>query len=1322
MKEIPEDISKLTLLTNLSLSYNKLKKFPVNVIGLTALARLHFVGNELEEVPEDISKLTSLTYLNLSHNQLQEIPEGITKLTSLIILNLSRNQLKEIPDTIKNLTSLTNLSLSNNQLQEIPDAIKNLTSLTHLSLFRNQLNKIPESISQLASMTSLLLSYNKLKDMPESITKLSSLTTLRMSQNWFRKFPEIIAKLTSLTNLDLSDNGLKQIPGAISNLTLLTNLNLSRNELSEIPDAILKLSSLTNLYLSDNRIKQIPEAISNLTLLTNLNLSRNELSEIPDSISNLTLLTNLYLSRNKFREFPKVISALTLLDDLDLSGNELNTIPESVFTLTSLTNLDLSRNKLREFPKVISKLTALDNLDLSRNELSEIPDAISNLISLTNLDLSSNQMKEIPKAIFKVTSLTTLNIASNKLQDVPDTISNLTSLSDLILSDNQMKEIPRAVFNVVSLNNLRLDRNLLKEISDEISKLIYLTNLDLENNQLKEIPKSLHNLTSLKDLDLSDNKIISIQQEILKNRNVRLYDNPLEDPPMEIVEQGEEAIYQYFEEVKKGDRIPLNEVKIVLVGNGEAGKTNLIRRFFNEPFIEAHDATDGISIREDKYVIQDKEIRVHFWDFGGQEIMHSTHQFFLTRKTVYVLVLDGRKDERPEEWLGLIKTFSGDSPILVVINKIDQNVYAEVENKRLLNEKYPSIDGNFFKISCKLGTGIDELKNRLMGIIYDMPTTRSYWSKAWLNVKQYLETNSSNYISHEEFLKKCEQEGISEESQEILLEYLHNLGVLLHFDDIPVIGTKVLKAKWVTEAIYKIINSSLAESKKGFVHIENDLPQILDKNEYPVFVYPYIINLMKKFELCYSISDSSILIPDQLDKEEPDHKFEEKDSLKFLFEYKEYLSRNILVRFIVEKHKEIYQNFQWRTGVILSNTNFNAKAYIRADYSSKIIYIYVNGERKRDYFATLWDSFKKINSDYKTEINEKIPVPNTTYLITYNALLNYEKQGEYNPFIGDLDKRINVIELLDGIEDPRTRQDRLKEELKPEKYIHEQHIHFHEGDNYENIETAIIKSNIKTKEFNQTKQEGISAEQLQEILVKLIAEFNTKKNYPSTVEEKLDDLYELIDETVQSSFKNRTYFESKVLKKWLPNYNELNDLSVEYLLSAEFLFDSIYKSGGADYSPFILQYCRSIENELKKKIFEAFKTEFNTNHASDMNTFLNWDCNKANKNKRFAEAISKPDKDFMLGDMIIYLGNVNDSYFITNSPLIQEFKLFLDSNFDINALLAPAFLKNLSDMKDQFRNEAAHPNEKELDMDLTKAQQGQTFIRKILNDWIECHK
>ena len=86
------------------------------------------------------------------------------------------------------------------------------------------------------------------------------------------------------------------------------------------------------------------------------------------------------------------------------------------------------------------------------------------------------------------------------------------------------------------------------------------------------------------------------------------------------------------------------------------------------------------------------------------------HQFFLSKRSVYVLVLDGRRDERPEYWLQHIETFGGDSPVLVVLNKYDANPSFDI-NRPFLQKKYPGIIG-FYRTSCSTDYGLDEFKER----------------------------------------------------------------------------------------------------------------------------------------------------------------------------------------------------------------------------------------------------------------------------------------------------------------------------------------------------------------------------------------------------------------------------------------------------------------------------------------------------------------------------------------------------------------------------------------------------------------------------------
>jgi len=106
------------------------------------------------------------------------------------------------------------------------------------------------------------------------------------------------------------------------------------------------------------------------------------------------------------------------------------------------------------------------------------------------------------------------------------------------------------------------------------------------------------------------------------------------------------------------------------------------------------------------------------WDFGGQEIMHATHQFFLTKRSVYVLVLDARQGEiegNIHYWLQTIQSFGGDSPVLVVTNKCDVQPLSLNENG--LRRQYAPMEIGFHSVSCTTLQGVAALRDALTATI-----------------------------------------------------------------------------------------------------------------------------------------------------------------------------------------------------------------------------------------------------------------------------------------------------------------------------------------------------------------------------------------------------------------------------------------------------------------------------------------------------------------------------------------------------------------------------------------------------------------------------
>ncbi|MCI5160266.1 MAG: GTP-binding protein, partial [Candidatus Electrothrix sp. AUS1_2] len=256
--------------------------------------------------------------------------------------------------------------------------------------------------------------------------------------------------------------------------------------------------------------------------------------------------------------------------------------------------------------------------------------------------------------------------------------------TELDLSIKGLTTLPPEIGQLTKLTKLNLYDNRLRSLPPEIGQLNSLTELNLSNNEFHTLPLEVCKLTNLQRLFLLDNHLVSLPPEICKFKT-------LLSPPIEIAYKGIEVMQEYFAELEKGQQA-LNEVKILLIGDGAAGKTSLVKRLLGQPFDEHENTTHGISIRGWKPPCAGKQIRANVWDFGGQEIQHATHQFFLSKRSLYVLVLDSRKDDSTEYWLRHVETFGGDSPVLVVLNKIDSNPSFDV-NWPFLREQYPGICG-----------------------------------------------------------------------------------------------------------------------------------------------------------------------------------------------------------------------------------------------------------------------------------------------------------------------------------------------------------------------------------------------------------------------------------------------------------------------------------------------------------------------------------------------------------------------------------------------------------------------------------------------------
>ncbi|MGB5685910.1 MAG: COR domain-containing protein [Candidatus Electrothrix sp.] len=595
-----------------------------------------------------------------------------------------------------------------------------------------------------------------------------------------------------------------------------------------------------------------------------------------------------------------------------------------------------------------------------------------------------------------------------------------TGATELYLCDQGLTELPNELFQRTNLVTLFFTGNQLTNLPPEIVQLKNLTKLDLGYDQLTSLPPEIVQLSNLQVLGLSNNQLASLPPEIAqltKLKLIVLHNNPLTSPPYELAMQGMAAIREYFTSAEEGTRT-VAEVKVILVGEGASGKTSLTRCLRGENFNKNEETTHGIRIKPWQLETGDQALRCNLGDFGGQEIMHATHQFFLSRRSLYVL--DGRRDERPEYWLRYIESFGGGSPVLVVLNKYDTNPGFDL-NRPFLKKKYPFIV-DFFRTSCRTNNGIRNFRQALREELGKVPLTRNEWPASWFRAKKRLEKLNDPCISYEDCEAVCREAGVTGEiSQKVLVDFLHDLGIVIHFTEFDLADNHVLDPKWVTEAVYKIINAPSIAERNGLFR-KDDLRQILRFQEGDTYHYRwqdhgYFIELMRKFELCYELENGQVLIPDLLEVSEPSFTFDDHDALCFLLEYKDFLPPSVMPRFIVKRHQEIKDRLRWRSGVVLRHPQLDAEAVVRADSEARCIHIAVTGKERKVYLALIWLCLREINASFEgLNVSERVPLPDQPSIsVDYQSLLNNLEQNVERFVPEGSDKAYRVSELLIGI-------------------------------------------------------------------------------------------------------------------------------------------------------------------------------------------------------------------------------------------------------------------------------------------------------------------
>ncbi|PKQ66921.1 hypothetical protein BZG01_08955 [Labilibaculum manganireducens] len=626
----------------------------------------------------------------------------------------------------------------------------------------------------------------------------------------------------------------------------------------------------------------------------------------------------------------------------------LNRIEEARKYDTS--HLNLSGLQLTEIPTDISDMNFLDSIDLSFNKFVECSDMISKLYSLLSLNISNNYLQDICFDFYKEYSINEIDISSNLFYRIPYNLLQFDENKICIYFDNNpfLDSIPIEISTEGNLSYIEFYLDSLK--SQDKTKRLFETKLLIVGKG------SVGKTTLVKTLNDPEYKVKIGEENTTEGINInRLYETvyfPAHKPYYSFFND-RENLYEYDEglgnEQDKESYIYMGDISSY--GEGFSDYVDILK----EPYLEGE-------------IFVEKDIKINVWDFGGQEILYSTHQFFLTQRSLYIFVWEPRADNEEESfeyWLSIIQRLSKNCPVIIVMNKADIRIKS-IDEKNYL-DIFKNIVG-FFNISCFTKEGIQELKRQIRETISKLPHLGDRLPQTWENIREELARKELDYITFDDFKEIC---GFNEiEKVNHLSGYLNDLGDIIYFkDDIMLNNLVIINPHWLTKAIYQLIHSLQVQKNNGLFEA-NNLSKYLNDKQYPKGKHYELLSLMEKFEICFKVIGSSSLyvIPTLLKAQSPSieelDRFRISEALRYKVRYN-FLPSGLIERLICRLNNHLEDSLFWKYGAIFNSET--CRALVELNKIKKSINLYIIGEMKSHLYTIITHELNQIHIDLKLE-------------------------------------------------------------------------------------------------------------------------------------------------------------------------------------------------------------------------------------------------------------------------------------------------------------------------------------------------------------------
>jgi hypothetical protein len=455
---------------------------------------------------------------------------------------------------------------------------------------------------------------------------------------------------------------------------------------------------------------------------------------------------------------------------------------------------------------------------------------------------------------------------------------------------------------------------------------------------------------------------------------------------------------------------------------------------------------------------QDVTMELICWDFGGQDIYHATHQFFLTGRSLFVYCFEAGKDweaGKPYYWLDKITAVAPESPIVVVATKGDERSAPSLpwEDLRM---RYPQLVGEgCFTITTSAqnrkdqqGDGIEQLVNTLKLVAADkkkLPLMGETLPREWIQGMDAVARHPhDHFLKRSDFCQLLEKAGVAGDSLHTVAMLLRDLGEVLYYcedSEESLHDWVIIKPTWLTHAAARVLESADVKNHGGILTQQTMKEAWQD---YSPMMHPVLLDLLEKYDLTYRIPDDSrdqSLVVEKLPKDEPPapEAWEALEpapggvnrEMQMTFRLSS-MQAGIPTWFIARKHYYTLRK-QWLYGVYFGDNRHApqhvALVRVSTDPKTPEVRLNVRGPFPQTFFAVMKEGLEaSIRDRYPQLIKEQtIPCcchnkhPGTipcTHAFNYAHLLQRLQKGKATAECDVNQEDVKVAELLFGYDAP----------------------------------------------------------------------------------------------------------------------------------------------------------------------------------------------------------------------------------------------------------------------------------------------------------------